>query len=79
LHGPGFGKYQETYSIDRLRRWSKQVEDWAKDLAGIYIYCDNDQAGYAARNALALKQLVTGKTVAYLPQTPSSLCNINCS
>jgi uncharacterized protein YecE (DUF72 family) len=61
LHGPGFGKYQESYSTGRLRRWSKQVEDWAKDLASIYIYFDNDQAGYAARNALELKQLVNGK------------------
>jgi len=30
LHGPGLGKYQESYSTDRLRRWSKQVEEWAK-------------------------------------------------
>jgi len=61
LHGPGRGKYQETYSTDRLRRWSKQVEDWGKDLAATYIYFDNDQAGYAARNALALKRMVDGK------------------
>ena len=61
LHGPGLGKYQESYRTDRLRRWSKQVEDWAKDLAAIYIYFDNDQAGYAAKNALTLKQIVNGK------------------
>jgi uncharacterized protein YecE (DUF72 family) len=61
LHGPGLGKYQESYSSGRLRRWSKQVEAWAKDLASIYIYFDNDQAGYAARNALELKRLVNGK------------------
>jgi len=36
----------------------KQVENWAKDLAAIYIYFDNDQAGYAARNALGLKRKV---------------------
>jgi uncharacterized protein YecE (DUF72 family) len=60
LHGPGLGKYQESYSTDRLRRWSKQVEEWAKDLTSIYIYFDNDQAGYAARNALELKRLVHG-------------------
>jgi len=61
LHGPGLEKYQETYSTDLLRRWSKQVEDWAKNLAAIYIYFDNDQAGYAARNASTLKQMVNGK------------------
>jgi uncharacterized protein YecE (DUF72 family) len=27
-------------------------------LEAIYIYFDNDQAGYAAHNALTLKQLV---------------------
>jgi uncharacterized protein YecE (DUF72 family) len=58
LHGPGLGKYQESYRTDRLRRWSKQVEEWSKDLTSIYIYFDNDQAGYAARNALELKRLV---------------------
>jgi uncharacterized protein YecE (DUF72 family) len=58
LQGPGLGKYQESYSTDRLGRWSKQVEEWAKDLTSIYIYFDNDQAGYAARNALELKRLV---------------------
>jgi len=64
LHGPGLAKYQETYSNRRLRRWSKQIEDWAKDLAAIYIYFDNDQAGNAARNALTLKKMVIGKAIA---------------
>jgi uncharacterized protein YecE (DUF72 family) len=54
------GKYQELYSTDRLRRWAKQVEEWAKYLASIYIYFDNDQAGYAARNALEVKRLING-------------------
>jgi uncharacterized protein YecE (DUF72 family) len=58
LHGPGLGKYQESYSPNRLRRWAKQTAEWAKDLAAIYIYFDNDQTGYAARNALELKRLV---------------------
>lgn len=58
LHGPGLGKYQESYSPDRLRLWAKQIAEWANDLAAIYIYFDNDQAGYAARNALELKRLV---------------------
>jgi len=62
LHGPGFRKYQESYSGSRLRRWGRQVEAWAKHLAAIYIYFDNDQAAYAARNALTLQQIVNGKT-----------------
>jgi uncharacterized protein YecE (DUF72 family) len=58
LHGPGIEKYQKSYSNDRLRRWSKQIEEWATGLAAIYVYFDNDQAGYAARNALTLKQMI---------------------
>ena len=61
LHGPGLGKYQEAYSNDRLRRWSQQVDEWAKNLTSIYIYFDNDEAGYAPRNALELKRLVNGE------------------
>jgi uncharacterized protein YecE (DUF72 family) len=58
LHGPGLAKYQESYS--NLCRGSKQIEDWAKMLSAVYIYFDNDQAGYATRNALTFKQMVMG-------------------
>lgn len=61
LHGPGREKYQESYSGDRLRSWAQQIEDWAKSLTAIYVYFDNDQAGYAAQNALSLKQMVMGE------------------
>ena len=60
LHGPGAGKYEDTYSTARLRRWSKQIDEWAKRLAAIYVYFDNDQAGYATQNALTLKRMVNG-------------------
>jgi uncharacterized protein YecE (DUF72 family) len=61
LHGPDLGKYQGSYSTSRLRRWGQQVEEWVKHLAAVYIYFDNDQTGYAARNALTLKKMVYGK------------------
>ena len=61
LHGPGLGKYQDAYSSDRLRRWSQHVDEWAKNLTSIYIYFDNDEAGYAPRNALELKRVVNGE------------------
>lgn len=60
LHGPEAGKYQGSYSSDRLRAWARRIEEWAKELKAIYVYFDNDQAGYAAQNALALKNLVFG-------------------
>jgi uncharacterized protein YecE (DUF72 family) len=62
LHGPGAGKYQGSYDERRLRAWAKRIEDWGKKLKAIYIYFDNDQAGYAAENALRLRKMVFGTT-----------------
>jgi uncharacterized protein YecE (DUF72 family) len=45
----------------RLRRWSEQIGDWAKHLTAIYIYFDNNEAGYAAQNARTLKRMVIGE------------------
>lgn len=58
LHGPGKGKYEGSYTDAQLRRWAEQIQDWSKTLKAIYIYFDNDQAGYAPANALKLKELV---------------------
>ena len=55
LHGPG-GKYQGCYSPSRLSSWAAQIQAWAERLKAIYVYFDNDQAGYAANNALHLKK-----------------------
>jgi uncharacterized protein YecE (DUF72 family) len=57
LHGPG-GKYQGSYPRATLRRWADRIAAWSADLKQIHVYFDNDQAGYAARNALTLKELV---------------------
>ena len=62
LHGPQRGKYQGSYSEPRLAQWARQIESWAKELEAIYLYFDNDQAGYAARNALQLRELVFGRS-----------------
>jgi uncharacterized protein YecE (DUF72 family) len=59
LHGPEPGKYQGSYDEERLRQWSDQIRNWAKTLKAVYVYFDNDQAGFAARNALTLKQMVS--------------------
>lgn len=54
LHGPG-GKYQGSYSDEALRVWAQQIVEWQQRLRATYVYFDNDQAGYAAENALRLK------------------------
>jgi uncharacterized protein YecE (DUF72 family) len=57
LHGPG-NKYQGDYSEDTLRTWANKIEAWSRDLKHAFVYFDNDQAGFAAKNALELKQMV---------------------
>jgi uncharacterized protein YecE (DUF72 family) len=59
LHGPG-GKYQGSYSEEALRVWAGRIRQWRAEGRQIYVYFDNDDAGYAAHNALRLKQLIGG-------------------
>lgn len=56
LHGPG-GKYQGSYSDAALRAWARRLHEW--DVRRSYVYFDNDQAGYAAENALRPKRLLS--------------------
>jgi uncharacterized protein YecE (DUF72 family) len=58
LHGPG-GKYQGSYSEAALEEWSRKINNWSKRLAAVYVYFDNDDSGYAPRDALRLKALLT--------------------
>jgi uncharacterized protein YecE (DUF72 family) len=60
LHGPDPGKYQGSYSRKQLNNWARQIEVWGNKLKAVYFYFDNDQAGYAAANAITLKRLVAG-------------------
>jgi len=57
LHGPG-GKYQGSYNEEALSQWAQRIRNWQLDNRAVYVYFDNDQAGYAAHNALRLKQLL---------------------
>ncbi|HJZ99606.1 MAG TPA: DUF72 domain-containing protein [Candidatus Solibacter sp.] len=54
LHGPG-GPYQGSYSRAELKKWALRIRQWSRELKAAYVYFDNDQAGYAAKNALELK------------------------
>jgi uncharacterized protein YecE (DUF72 family) len=58
LHGPEQGKYQGSYSDSSLLKWSQQIRHWARSLEAVYVYFDNDQAGYASKNALRLKEML---------------------
>jgi len=62
LHGPSAGKYQGSYSHAQLRAWARRIEQWSQRLKAVYMYFDNDQAGYAAQNALELKQMIFARS-----------------
>ncbi len=57
LHGPD-GRYRGQYTDAALDGWAREFERW--DAREIYCYFDNDEAGYAASDALRLKRLVEG-------------------
>lgn len=59
LHGPG-RKYQGDYSQDILEGWADRIARWQEELKAVYVYFDNDQAGFAVKNAAALQHLVDG-------------------
>jgi uncharacterized protein YecE (DUF72 family) len=63
LHGPASGKYQGSYSDESLAEWAHRIQAWARRLKAIYVYFDNDQAGYATHNAHKLREMVLGKAV----------------
>jgi uncharacterized protein YecE (DUF72 family) len=56
LHGPG-GPYQGSYSKAELNQWAQRIRGWQRELRAAYVYFDNDQAGYAAANAMELKRM----------------------
>ena len=57
LHGPG-DRYQGKYPDQTLAGWAGAFAVWAKAKKEIFCYFDNDQAGYAARDALRLQEMI---------------------
>jgi uncharacterized protein YecE (DUF72 family) len=57
LHGPG-GKYQGSYNDDALKTWADCITRWREELKAVYVYFDNDDSGYAARDAQRLREML---------------------
>jgi uncharacterized protein YecE (DUF72 family) len=57
LHGPG-GAYAGSYEEGKLREWADRIRRWLEDLRAVYVYFDNDQAGFAAQNAKRLESMI---------------------
>ncbi|MFZ5813583.1 MAG: DUF72 domain-containing protein [Thermodesulfobacteriota bacterium] len=58
LHGPGPGRYQGRYDMDRLRAVADRLRRWRDQGADAYCYFDNDEHGFAAQNAVELRALL---------------------
>ena len=56
LHGPN-DAYHGSYSAESLKKWAERIEQWNKQQKAVYCYFDNDQAGFAIKNALRLKKM----------------------
>jgi uncharacterized protein YecE (DUF72 family) len=57
LHGPD-GAYQGSYDDRTLSDWAEAFSAWAEQGKEVFCYFDNDERGYAAQNALKLKELL---------------------
>lgn len=59
LHGPGEA-YRGSYSDRDLQGWAGAVSSWDGGARDVFLYFDNDERGYAARDALRLKEMLEG-------------------
>lgn len=60
LHGPAAFAYGSSYSDAALAAWAREIGGWKK-VKRVYVYFDNDEAGYAARNAGTLRALLDSR------------------
>jgi uncharacterized protein YecE (DUF72 family) len=53
LHGPG-AAYRGSYMPATLAAWARRCRAWQTEGRAVYCYFDNDENGYAAKNAASL-------------------------
>lgn len=58
LHGPAPQKYQGSYSEQQLQAWAERIRKWAGQGKRVCCYFDNDDQGFAPRNAARLRKMV---------------------
>lgn len=59
LHGSEEA-YRGSYSIEELSGWAGAVSSWSRAGLDVYVYFDNDQQAAAPRDALRLKEMLSG-------------------
>jgi uncharacterized protein YecE (DUF72 family) len=59
FHGPG-RRYASNYEDDALRQWAERMKGWRAEGRDVFAYFNNDEMGYAPKNALRLRELASG-------------------
>jgi len=58
LHG-GEVLYGSNYSDQELEEWAQKIRGWRDKGKSVFVYLNNDAYGFAVKNALALKRLLS--------------------
>ena len=58
LHG-GEVLYGGDYSDTELKRWAERLKEWGEKGQSAFVYFNNDAYGFAIKNALTLKKIVS--------------------
>jgi len=59
-HKAGQYLYGGCYSDAALRADAKKIKLWLKEGKNVFVYFNNDEAGYAVKNAITLSKMVQG-------------------
>ena len=59
LHGPTEAAYRGSYPDATLGEWKARLAGWKKQRKDVLVYFDNDEKGFAAADALRLKEMIT--------------------
>ena len=62
-HGPG-GQYKGRYRPAQLSEWASRIRSWKKQGCDVFVYFDNDQKSAAPADALKLRRLLEGPSLA---------------
>jgi uncharacterized protein YecE (DUF72 family) len=57
LHGPGENAYCGSYTHEMLASRVSRVRRWLDEGRDVWLFFDNDEAGYAVRNALGIAKM----------------------
>lgn len=60
LHGPSENAYEGEYGGSGLSGWVGAMRAWESKVDDFFVYFDNDQYGYAPKDALKLRDILEG-------------------